>query len=130
MKCFVGHKGEGEGFFGSGGDAEIVGRDDLNVGGRNIFELACSWHLGDMPRSVFRPYMGCERGFELRHDERVFGAAAGDDELIDSVFWQDEAIERVDDGQRGEDGDCTNKIGRANVMVASAESRFLTYAVP
>ncbi len=40
MKCFVGHKGEGEGFFGGGGDAEVVGRDDLDGGCRKTFEIA------------------------------------------------------------------------------------------
>ena len=88
MKCFVGHQGEGEGFFGGGGDAEIVRGEDLNgaTGMLNRSDLA------DMGRSpsrlrifdVLRPYT--QGGFELGHDERVFGAAAGDDELINFVI--------------------------------------------
>ncbi len=52
-----------------------------------------------MGRSMLRPYMSSERGFELRHDERIFGPSAGDDELIDFVLRQDEPIQCVDDGQ-------------------------------
>ena len=40
MECFVGHQGEGEGFFRGGGDAEVVGGDDLYGIGGNRSELA------------------------------------------------------------------------------------------
>ena len=40
MERFVGHQGEGEGFLRGGGDAEVVGGDDLYGIGRNSFELA------------------------------------------------------------------------------------------
>ena len=70
MKCFVGHQGEGEGLFGGGGDAEVVGGKDLDW----VRFCRCT-------RLARR-----KSGFELRHDDRIFCAAAGDDELVDFVF--------------------------------------------
>src|SRR5580693_4846705 len=66
VECFVGHQGEGEGFFGGGGDTEVVGGDDLDLRERKSFELARSRSLAGKGRSVpsgralwmkLRPYM-------------------------------------------------------------------------
>ena len=53
-----------------------------------------------------------EESFELEHEKRIAGAAAGDDELVDFVFGEDETAERVHDGFCGEIGDGIEKIGR------------------
>ncbi len=65
MEGFVGEESEGEGFFGVLWYAEVRGRKDL--------------------------HSGQSRG-NLSHDERVVGATAGDDELVDFGFGEDEAV--------------------------------------
>src|SRR6266851_8943994 len=65
VKSLVRQQGKSESFFCVFGYAELRGWNDLDLrkGGSN-----------------------------LPHDERVVGAAAGDDELMDFGFWQDEAV--------------------------------------
>jgi hypothetical protein len=48
VQRFIGHQSEGKGFFGVFGDAKIGGGQDL--------DLAGSWHLAGLGRSVLRPY--------------------------------------------------------------------------
>lgn len=90
MECFIGHERKGEGFFGVSGNAE-------GGGGKNF-------------------YAGTERGGELRHQKRIFCAAAGDDELMNFYFGEDESVERVNDGERGEDGGGADEIGGLGAM--------------
>src|SRR5712692_10069202 len=77
MKGLVRQQRKGESFLGVFGYAEFRGRNHLNARqGR-----------GNLP-----------------HDEWIVGAPAGDDELIDFGLREDEAVQGVDDRERGEDG--------------------------
>src|SRR6266436_6071696 len=55
---------------------------------------------------MLRPYrcrcLCAEQSGQLSEEKRILRAAAGDDELVDFVFGEDEAIYGVDDGERGE----------------------------
>src|SRR5260370_9456641 len=62
-----------------------------------------------MGRNMLRPY--AEGGGELREEQGVAGAAARDDELVDFGFGQDETVERVNDGQGGENSGGTDEVG-------------------
>jgi len=46
----------------------------------------------------------------LANEKGIVGAAAGNDQLMDFCFGQDEAVERVDDGERCEDCGGTNQV--------------------
>jgi len=83
VEGFVGEEGEGVGFFGVLGDAELGGGENFDGG---------------------------QGGGELRHDERIVSAPTGDDELVDFCFGKDEAVERVYNGERGEERDAAEKI--------------------
>src|SRR5262249_44558441 len=89
MKRFVCEKSEGESLFGVCGDAEVRGRQ----------------HFG----------FGESRG-KLGKDERIAGAAAGDDELEDFVFAGNEAVEGVHHREGGENGSSADEIGGLGVM--------------
>ena len=65
MEGFVGEEGEGEGFFGIGGDIEVVRGDHVNF-----------W----------------KSRRELGEEKRILCATAGDDELMDFVFGKDKAV--------------------------------------
>src|SRR5437879_3066952 len=62
-------------------------------GGRQDFDSRPS-------RFIFLAGAGGQGSSELRHDERIAGAATGDNELVDLYFAQDEAMKGVDDGER------------------------------
>src|SRR5208337_1056149 len=94
----VGQEGEGEGFFGVFGDAEFGGRENFDGG---------------------------KSGSELRHDERIVSATAGDDELADFCFGKHEAVERVDYGERTEEGDAAKKIIGMGAMFLGQTQEFL-----
>ena len=72
MKSFVGEESEGKGFLGVFEDAEARSGQKFNVG---------------------------EGGGELGKDQRVVDAAAGDDELMNFCFGENETIQSVNDGQ-------------------------------
>jgi len=95
---FVGEEGEGVGFFSVFGDAEM-GRGENCDGGKG--------------------------GGELRHDERIVSAASGDDELVDFCFGENEAVESVHYGERGEESYSAKKIvGMGAMFFAQAEEFF------
>ena len=71
VEGFVGEEGKGERFFGVTGDAEFARSDYADV-----------WKSSG----------------ELGEEERVLCAPARDDELVDLVFAENKAVERVDDG--------------------------------
>ncbi len=51
-----------------------------------------------------------EEGGELADEKRIVEATAGNDQLMDVCFGQDEAAERVDDGERCEDCRGANQV--------------------
>ena len=51
-----------------------------------------------------------EQGGELADEKRIVEATAGNDQLMDFCFGQDEAVERVDDGERFEDCSGANQV--------------------
>ncbi len=65
VEGFVGQNGESKSFLGIFGDAQFWRADNFDL-----------W----------------KRGGQLREDQRVVGAAAGDDELIDFRFGQDKTV--------------------------------------
>src|SRR5260370_31793984 len=76
-----------------------------------------------MGRNMLRPYgEGCG---ELGEEQGVAGAAAGDDELVDFGFGQDEAVERVNDRQGGENSGGTDEVGGLRALVAAHGGEFL-----
>ena len=61
----------------------------------------------------------------MRHDERIVGAATGDDELVNFDCGENEAVESVHDGKRGEEGDGAKKIvGMGAMFFGQAEEFF------
>src|SRR5579871_2832824 len=68
----------------------------------------------------------CERkgGGELGHDERIVGAAAGDDKLVDFVMWKHEPVERADDRERGKEGGGADEVVRLSLMAAAKGKNF------
>ena len=69
MERLIAEQGKGVGFFGLFGDAVLFGGQELD---------------------------GSKSGFELAHQERIAGAAAGDDELGDFCGREDEPVQGVD----------------------------------
>lgn len=65
VKRFVGEQGECESFLGMFGNAKARGRQDLNAG---------------------------KSGRKLGEDQRIVGTAAGNDELVNSCFGQNETV--------------------------------------
>ena len=75
LPVFVGEQGKGVGFLGVFGDAKLRRGENFN------------WR---------------KCGGQLGHDKRIVGATAGDDELVDSMLGENEAVERIDNRERGE----------------------------
>ena len=98
LPVFVGEEGEGVGFFGVFGDAELGGGEHFD---------------------------GCQGGGKLRHDERIVGAATGDDELVNVDCGENEAVESVHDGKRGEEGDGAEEIVGMGAMFFGQAEDFL-----
>src|SRR6266478_6381425 len=80
-----------------------------------------------MGRNMLRPY--AEGRGELGEEQGVAGAAAGDDELVDLGFGQDETVERVNDGQGGENSGGTDEVGGLRAMAAAEGEEFLHVSV-
>src|SRR5439155_27136650 len=72
-------------------------------GGRQDFDSRPS-------RFIFLAGSGAQGSSELRHDERISGAATGDNELVDLYFAPDEAMKGVDDGERGKESSGANQV--------------------
>jgi hypothetical protein len=89
VEGFVGEDGEGQGFFGVCGDVEDGGGKDFNW--RRV--ASGEWPFVPQSERVARR----KKGIELSEQERVLCAAAGDDELGDFVFGEDEAVESFGD---------------------------------
>src|SRR5467141_760832 len=99
VKCFVGEKGEGEGFLGAFGNTETYRGQDFDAG---------------------------ESGGKLADDQRIVRATTGNDELVDLRFGRDEAIQGIDDRECGEDCGCADEIVRLGA-IASAEGQEFFY---
>ena len=61
----------------------------------------------------------------MRKDKRIVRAAAGNDKLVDFVFAENEAVERVDHGKSRENRGGPDEIGRPGVMAAAKGENFL-----
>src|SRR5258708_35680779 len=109
MEGFISEKSESECLFGVNGDAKAKRGDD--------FDLARRGSPAEMGRNMLRPYAeGCG---ELGEEQGVAGAAAGDDELVDFGFGQDETVERVNDGQGGENSGGTDEVSGVHAVVGA-----------
>ena len=94
---FVSHESEGESFFGLLGNAELSGSEKLD-------------------RS--------ERSFELSHEEGIASATAGDDELGNFRFGQNETVESIHDAEGSEDGGGADKVFGAGAKLAAVGQNF------
>src|SRR5882762_2507848 len=97
VKCFVGQQSEGKGFLGIFGNAETPRGQDFDAG---------------------------KCGRKLCKDQRITGATAGNDELVNFRFGDDETIQCIDDRECGEDCGCADEIVGLGAM-AAAESEEL-----
>ena len=97
MEGFVREEGEGEGFFGVGGDVEFIRSDDVDV------RKSCG---------------------ELGEEKRILCAAAGDDELVDFVFGKNETVQCINDGERGEKSSGADEVVRFGVMFLAECEKF------
>src|SRR6266568_3937042 len=75
MKRLIRKQRKSESFFAVFGNAQARGRENFDFG---------------------------KRGCELRQDERIVRAAAGDDKLVNLAPGKDEAVQCIDEGERGE----------------------------
>jgi len=65
-----------------------------------------------------------ERGFELSHEEGIASATAGDDELGNFRFGQNEAVEGVNDAEGGEDSGGADEVFGAGSKFAAFGENF------
>src|SRR5258708_40340828 len=108
MEGFISEQSESESFFGVNGDAEAKRGDD--------FDLARRGSPAEVGRNMLGPYAeGCG---ELGEEQGVAGADAGDDDLVDFGFGQDETVERVNDGPGGEKSAGTDHVSGLHAMTA------------
>ena len=124
MEGLIRENGEGVGFLAGFGDAE-EGRGNNFDWRINLADLGPS---GSAKAGTGVP-CPCnarrEGGLNLGEEEWVAGAAAGDDELVDFYFRQDEAVQGVDDRERGEDcGRANQVVGLGVVFAAEAQKLF------
>ena len=99
VKSLVCQQSEGESFFRVLGDAESRRRQNVDGLGR-----ACLRRQAKARPHNFGGAANAESGGELGDKKRILGAAAGDDELMDFGLRKHEAVQRVDHGERGENG--------------------------
>ncbi len=97
MKRFVGQYCKRECFLG-------VYRDAKSRRGQDLDPRKCSGELGE--------------------DQRIVGATAGNNELVNFCFGQNEAVQSIDDRERGEDCRGTNKIVGFGAMTPAEGENF------
>jgi len=90
--------GEGEGFFCVLRNPETTRGDDLDSG---------------------------EAGPEMCHEQRVVGATAGDDHIIDAKARRDPSVQRIENGERGEQRCCVEHVFRSQGVAIRPEERSL-----
>lgn len=103
VEGFVGEQGEGVGFFGLFGDPEFLGGEEFD------------W---------------CEGRFELTHEKRIAGAAAGDNKLGDFRVGEDKAVERVYHAEGGEDGRGADEVFGTGAEFATFAENFFDESAP
>ena len=84
------------------GQKRLLAAIAMMINGPRYQLLARAALAGDERRGI--------RGGELADEKRIVEATAGNDQLMDSCFGQDEAVERVDDGERCEDCRGANQV--------------------
>ncbi len=97
VKRFVGEKRKGEGLLGIFGDAK-------SRRGQNLDPRKCSGELGE--------------------DQRIVGATAGYNKLVNFCFAQHETVQRVDDRESGEDCRGTNEVVGLGAMTPAEGENF------
>jgi len=105
MKGFVGEEGEGVGFLGVFGDAELGGGEEFDAHG---VHPACN---------------------QSDH-KRVVSAATGDDELVDFCLRKDEPVQSINNAACGERGCGSDDVVRFGAVLATEGEDFIDIRAP
>jgi len=119
MERFISEKGESKSLLGVGGDAEARGGQNGEEG--NLFCLRRETPSRRRESHFHKNLFGTCRGIHgtRRHhgknrklfvEQWILCAAAGDDDLVDLVFRQNETMKSVGDGSRGERGSRVDEV--------------------
>src|SRR6266481_8419458 len=92
VKCFIGEKGKGKSLLGVFGNAKTPRGQNFDAG---------------------------KGGGKLSEDQGIVRATAGNNELLNSRFVQNETVQRIDDRERGEDGGYADKIVGLGALAAA-----------
>src|SRR5712692_356028 len=92
VKSFVGEKGKGKSFLGVFGNAETRRGQDFDAG---------------------------KGGGKLSEDQGIVRATAGNNELVNFRFGQNETVQRIDDRECCEDRGCADEIVGPGAMASA-----------
>src|SRR5216683_6224984 len=102
VKGFVGEKGKGKSLLGVFGNAKTPRGQDFDAG---------------------------KGGGKLSEDQGIVRATAGNDELVNFRFGQNETVQRIDNRECGEDRGCADEVVGLGAMAAAQGEEFFQISV-